>query len=1222
MEPESEWLLQERIRALEAANDEALRQNQQDLATELEAVTRIQRVATQLISTRGTAELYEQILDSVKTILHADFASIQMFYPERGTHGELRLLGYRGFSQEAAKRWEWVRLSTRTTCGEALRTGQRVIVTDVRACDFMAGSDEVEAYLSAGIRAVQTTPLVSRSGALVGMVSTHWREPREPAASELRALDVLARMAADLIERSRVEEALAENQQHLASIYNTVRDVIFHLAIESEAQFRFISVNEAFLRVTGLSREMVVGKSVNEVIPEPSLTMVLGKYRQAIEERTTVLWEETSDYPTGQLTGEVSVTPVIDDKGTCTHLVGSVHDITDRKRAEVAQRESEVRLAEHVAELNRVTHLLRPVACFVRDLEDRIVYWNPGAADLYGYSKDEVLGQISHALLKTQFPEPLADIVRQIQTVGSWDGELLHTHHDGHRLSVASHWALHKDFEGRPTSILEVNLDITDRKEAERRFHSLMEAAPDAIVVIDREGKIFLTNMQAEKLFGYERHELYGKSAEILMPERFRANHSALRRNFFQEPKAREMGVGLELYGLHKDGREFPVEVSLSPLETEKGILVTSAIRDVTERKRTETELRDSEERLALAQDAAQIGVWDSDLKTNVITVCGHFARLHGFSPDRTTITRQEWSSLIHPDDRERVDTLRREARERTHTFDAEFRVIWPEGSTHWVHAKGTVLIDGFGQPSRTTGVVWDITERKQAEAKLSESEERFRRVFEEGPIGLALVARDRRFLRVNNALCQMLGYPEGELLQKTFADITHPDDLRADVELVERLFRGEIPFYRMQKRYVKKTGDFIWINLTASLLRDRESNSLQRLTMIEDITEIKRNQEAAILSQRLESVGTLAGGIAHDFNNLLGAVLAQVELAQAELAEGSSPEVELKTIRDAAMRGSEIVRELMIYAGKESKDLELVDVSEVVEQMLELLKVSVSKHATFKIYLDHNLPSIRATAAQISQLVMNLTTNASEALGDRDGVIRITTRRVMVGHGSKEMQGMAKGEHVQVEVSDTGCGIPPEMQARIFDPFFSTKPGGRGLGLAMVHGIVKDLGGAINLLSEPGNGTTFRISLPCADVPSDSIRGVISEIGQPAPPSQPAAVLVVEDEDPLRQAVSMMLRKRGFSVVEARDGSAALDAIRAQDNLIHVLFLDITLPGAPAKDVLQEARRLRPEMRVVITTAYSKETAGALLQSTIEHFIRKPYRVNDLVRLIDLSMS
>jgi two-component system, cell cycle sensor histidine kinase and response regulator CckA len=837
MEPESERAFRERTLAFESAI-EALRQDRQRLEAELDVAARLQSVATQLISTRGTAELYEEILDATRAILHADFASIQMFHPERGTQGELRLLGHRGFSEEAATHWEWVRLTAQTAWGQALRTGRRVVVPDVRDCDFMAGSDVLQVYLSAGIKAVQTTPLVSRAGVLVGMVSTHWREIHEPTASELRALDVLARMAADLIERSRVEEALRESQQHLA-----------------------------------------------------------------------------------------------------------------------------------------------------------------------------------------------------------------------------------------------------------------------------------------------------------------------------------------------------------------------------------------------LAQNAARLGVWHCDLRTNITVFSGEYARLYGLQPDHPPLPHDEWLRLVHPSDREQVEMLLRESIANTHSWDAEFRVVWPDGSTHWLLGKGEVFLDDSGAAVRMAGVNLDITGRKEAEAKLRESEERFRRVFEEGPLGVALVARDSRFLKVNGALCQMVGYTEEELIQKRFADITHPNDVRADVELAEQLFKREIPFYRIQKRYVKKTGEIVWINLTASLLCDRDGDSLQRLTMIEDITEIKRTQEEALSRQKLEAVGTLAGGIAHDFNNLLGAVVAQADLAQAELAAGSSPEEELKAIRDVAMRGSEIVRELMIYAGKESEALGLVDVSQIVEEMLGLLKVSVSKHARLDIDLGH-LPAIRASAAQISQLVINLATNASEAIGDRDGVIRMTTRRVMVGHGSRGIESLADGEYVQLEVSDTGRGMSPETQARAFDPFFSTKSGGRGLGLAVVYGIVRDLGGAINLVSELNHGTTFQILLPCTETPPIVIPGPVSHIGRPTPPSPAATVLVVEDEDPLRQAVSKMLGKHGFSVIEAPDGSTALDVIRAQNNPLHVLLLDITLPGTSSREVLQEARRLRPELRVIVTSAYTEEMAAASLQGAIEHFVQKPYRLYDLVRLIDAAKS
>jgi len=222
-----------------------------------------------------------------------------------------------------------------------------------------------------------------------------------------------------------------------------------------------------------------------------------------------------------------------------------------------------------------------------------------------------------------------------------------------------------------------------------------------------------------------------------------------------------------------------------------------------------------------------------------------------------------------------------------------------------------------------------------------------------------------------------------------------------------------------------------------------------------------------------------------------------------------------------------------------------------------------------------------------------------------------------MAGHGSWEIERLVQGEYIQLEVSDTGSGMSPETQARVLDPFFSTKSPGRGLGLAVVHRIVNSLGGALKLSSEPGHGTTFQILLPCAGATSGSIRRPVSTIAPPTRMSQTATVLIVEDEDLLRQAVSKMLRKHGFSVVEARDGSAALDAIRGQNNPIHVLFLDTTLPGASSTEVLQEARRMRPEMKVVVTSAYPKEMAGAVLQGTIEHFIRKPYRLDDLMQLI-----
>jgi two-component system cell cycle sensor histidine kinase/response regulator CckA len=639
-------------------------------------------------------------------------------------------------------------------------------------------------------------------------------------------------------------------------------------------------------------------------------------------------------------------------------------------------------------------------------------------------------------------------------------------------------------------------LDITERKRTEQKFRGLLEAAPDAMVVINQKGQIVLVNAQTENLFGYGRGELLGEAVEILMPQPLRKRHRRHRSNYFLQPMVRQMGGGMELIGRRKDGTEFPIEISLSPVEIDEGLLVSAAIRDITERK------------------------------------------------------------AIH--------------------------------------------------------------------AALRESEERFRRVFEEGPLGLALVDRDYRFRQVNAALCRMVGYTELELLQMSFLNITHADDQQVNVELAERLFRNEIPSYQMQKRYVKKSGEIIWINLTASVIRNAEGLPLDGLAMIEDITEVKRTQEDALARHKLESLGVLAGGIAHDFNNLLGGIIAESELAMAELPAGSLAHRGIQSIQAIADRASGIVRQLMAYAGQETTSFEAVDVSQLVREMIDLLKVSLSKHATLRLDLPEN-SRVHANAAQIRQVVMNLITNASEALGEKDGVITITTARVRLGRNSLTKRGLdlPAGTYLRVEVKDTGCGMADEIQARIFDPFFTTKFTGRGLGLAAVQGIVRDHGGATNILSAPGQGTCFQVFLPCLDQPvryAPAI-GILASAADAG--SASGTVLMVEDEETLRIAVSKRLRKRGFAVIEANDGAVAVDLFRANKPDVGVVLLDMTLPGMGGREVLAELRAIRPDVKVVLTSAYSRETAAPMFEaSQVSGFIRKPYHFGDLLQLLSVTLS
>jgi CheY-like chemotaxis protein len=283
-----------------------------------------------------------------------------------------------------------------------------------------------------------------------------------------------------------------------------------------------------------------------------------------------------------------------------------------------------------------------------------------------------------------------------------------------------------------------------------------------------------------------------------------------------------------------------------------------------------------------------------------------------------------------------------------------------------------------------------------------------------------------------------------------------------------------------------------------------------------------------------------------------------------------------------------------------------------------------VSKRARLVTDLGSDLPPVMANAAQIRQIVMNLVTNASEAMRDRDGIISVTTRRVFPGQDGTFTKDLEEGDYLQLKVSDTGCGMSQETCSKAFDPFYSTKGAGHGLGLAVVHGIVRSLGGTIDITSEVGRGTTIQVMLPCAETTTaQESSEPISEGRDAARSSQEFSVLVVEDEDYLRQGVVRKLRKAGFTVFEVADGTAAIDLLRAKGSRIDVILLDMTIPGASSHEVVAEAAQVRPDVRVILTSAYSQEMLTPHMSAAqIQGFIRKPYRLGDLVQTLRKAAS
>jgi PAS domain S-box-containing protein len=771
------------------------------------------------------------------------------------------------------------------------------------------------------------------------------------------------------------------------------------------------------------------------------------------------------------------------------------------------------------------------------------------------------------------------------------------------------------DGNGQPQGAVAVLSDITERKQTEQKLLQIMaavESTSDAIGMSNAQGGHFYQNQAFTELFGYgsaeELQAAGGVPAVVCEP--------AVAKQMFDTIQSGGSWRG-ELKMLTKDGRVFDAFERADGIRGKEGNVIglIGVITDVTERKRAEAALRESEERFRNMADTAPVMIWVTGPDKLCTFVNKPWLDFTGRSVEQEL--GNGWAESVHPEDLDRCWATYSSSFDARRSFRMEYRIRRADGDYRWVLDNGTPFYSG-GEFAGYIGSCIDITEQKVIEERLLGNEALLK-----GAQRLAKIGSFERNIENDKAYWSEEMFRIYGLLNHIppssaeFLNCVYPEDRQKLLE-AHRLVRTSGAPVGIEFRIVRPNGELRFARSILEAVRDDRDAVVSMVGATQDVTDLKRAQEETFARQKLESLGTLASGIAHDFNNLLGAVLAQTELAMAELATGSHPDEELKAIRDVAIRGSEIVRQLMIYVGKESDVLEPVDASKVVEGMLGLLKVAVSRHASLITNPGKDLPPVRARVAQLSQIVMNLVVNASDALGDRDGVIRVTTEHIAVGRAEAMAKALPTGGYVQLEVSDTGCGMSPETQAKVFDPFFTTKFSGRGLGLAVVHGIVRNLRGAIRVASEPGKGTTFQVLLPCAEAGAKLHPDPVFSDEESALPARRATVLVVEDEEQLRLAVAKMLRKSGLEVFEAASGSAAIDLLRARGGEIDVILLDLTIPGGSSQDVVAEAALVRSDMKVILTSAYSEEVAEPMMRTPLLcGFIRKPFKLEDLVQTL-----
>ena len=515
-----------------------------------------------------------------------------------------------------------------------------------------------------------------------------------------------------------------------------------------------------------------------------------------------------------------------------------------------------------------------------------------------------------------------------------------------------------------------------------------------------------------------------------------------------------------------------------------------------------------------------------------------------------------------------------------------------------------------------------EIAERRRTEISLQKSEARFRATFEQAAVGIAHFNAEGRWYRVNQKLCEIVGFEREDLLALPLHAIVRLDDAGDGGDLLSRLGEWKQGTCTVERELWRRDGSTVWCHLTIGVVLDSEGRPDYYQAVVEDISGRKRLEEQFLQSQKMRAIGQLAGGIAHDFNNLLTTVLGYSELLERRRAEADPLRAYVEEIRKAGERASSLTAQLLAFSRKQILKPVPLDLNDAVERMDRLLRRLIGEDLTLTTRLASDLGAVRADPGQIEQVVMNLVVNARDAMPEGGRVTVETANVYLDATAVDRFPGLAPGWYVMLAVIDTGVGMDPAIQSRLFEPFFTTKEKGKGtgLGLSTVYGIVKQSGGAVAVESEPGRGSTFRIYLPRTDARPEPARAAR---GATAGPRIAETILVVEDDDGLLALTKRVLEEAGYAVLEARGGADAVEKVGQYRGPIHLVLTDVVMPNMSGPALSERIESLHPEAKVLYMSGYTDE---AIESPNTPHeavrFLQKPFTTATLLQAVRAAIE
>jgi PAS domain S-box-containing protein len=1007
----------------------------------------------------------------------------------------------------------------------------------------------------------------------------------------------------DITEQKRAQEAIKQSEAKFGALFDSASDAIFILDFEGN----LVDINQTAYSRLGYTKDEMLSMHVSRLHSPAFAGLVPEKIALVREQGHGVVHSEHVRRDGTVMPVEINA-KVIDYDGKKA-IFSIIRDITERKRAEEARVQGEKRF--HALFNNT------PLGVVAVGTDQRILDCNNAFQKMLGYAREELLAMsipdISHPGDDLATRSYYRDMVEG--KVDSFTAEKRQIRKDGTDFWTNLTGTLIRDEKNNPQILFGIVEDISERKKAEESlqlFTNLVNRSNDAIFVNDpATGRFLLVNDKACSNLGFERSRLLTLRTldiETTFPDQ--AAWDAHVRD------VRNRG-SLLLEGVHKrqDGTLFPVEVNVTYMTLGNRDYMVALSRDITERKLAEQALRTSEERLAKAQKMAHVGNWAWNIVTNMLYWSEEVYHIYGVDPVTFVPTFENVGKAMHPADLPLFLQAVHAAIYEQKPFEMDYRLFRPDGSERTVHTIGAVSYDTSGKPLIKSGTVQDITERKKLEEALRSSKEFIERILNTVDEAFIVIDRDYRIMMANNAYASQAGMPLQDILGKRCHEISHQSNMpcfeSGDECSIRQCFETGEP-QSCVHRHTSKDGSILYVEIKAFPLKDAAGTVTSAIEVINNMTDKHLLEEQILRTQKLEAVGLLAGGLAHDFNNLLQGVFGNISMAKMFSDRAGKAYAMLEGAETALYQATNLTKQLLTFSKGGEPVKKVIDMPSLVDNAV---KFSLSgSNVNYRSFVDDLLWPVEADDGQINQVIHNIVLNACEAMPD-GGTVGIEMRNVTIDE--KSGLPLKQGKYVKLDIRDSGTGIPASHLPKIFDPYFTTRRKGSGLGLATSYSIVTKHGGMITASSQLGVGSVFTMYLPASDqnvLPVEvQTGGLLTGNGR---------ILIMDDEEIVRLVAGNMIQSLGYDVDFAENGEQAIEkygAAMRENRPYHAVILDLTIRGGMGgKEAVGKLATIDPEVRAIVSSGYSADDIVSHYRDYgFQEVLSKPYQIDVLGRVL-----